>query len=101
MLLNTLETDEEHLQDALVNSSLQSILLPVELDYSHFSNGEKQILVMALYWSTMNQSKNDLPFIIDTPFARIDIEHRANITEKFFSLNRKAAPEEAAMLAQP
>lgn len=32
----------------------------------------------------MNQSKNELPFIIDTPFARIDTEHRANITEYFF-----------------
>ena len=32
----------------------------------------------------MNQSKNELPFIIDTPFARIDAEHRANITEYFF-----------------
>lgn len=32
----------------------------------------------------MNQSHNKLPFIIDTPFARIDTEHRANITEKFF-----------------
>ena len=31
-----------------------------------------------------NQSKNELPFIIDTPFARIDAEHRANITEYFF-----------------
>ena len=32
----------------------------------------------------MNQSKSELPFIIDTPFARIDTEHRANITEHFF-----------------
>lgn len=54
------------------------------MDYSHFSNGEKQILVMSLYWAIMNQSHNELPFIIDTPFARIDTEHRANITERFF-----------------
>lgn len=33
---------------------------------------------------TMQQSKNTLPFIIDTPFARIDTEHRRNITENFF-----------------
>ena len=32
----------------------------------------------------MKQSKNELPYIIDTPFARIDTEHRANITEHFF-----------------
>ena len=59
-------------------------MLPIELDYTRFSNGEKQVLVMSLYWAIMNQSQNELPFIIDTPFARIDSEHRANITEKFF-----------------
>ena len=32
----------------------------------------------------MKQSKCQLPFIIDTPFARIDTEHRANIVDHFF-----------------
>lgn len=32
----------------------------------------------------MRLCKQEVPFIIDTPFARIDSEHRANITEKFF-----------------
>ena len=62
----------------------KTILLPVEVDKNRLSSGEKQIFVMALYWSMMNQSKNDLPFIIDTPFARTDTEHRANITNEFF-----------------
>lgn len=60
------------------------IILPVEVDKNRLSSGEKQIFVMALYWAMMNQSKNDLPFIIDTPFARTDTEHRANITNQFF-----------------
>lgn len=62
----------------------KEITLPIEVDKDHLSSGEKQIFVMSLYWAMMNQSKNDLPFIIDTPFARIDTEHRANITEHFF-----------------
>lgn len=62
----------------------KEIVLPVEIDKSYLSSGEKQIFVMALYWALMNQSHNELPFIIDTPFARIDAEHRANITEHFF-----------------
>lgn len=61
-----------------------SIMLPIEIDKDHLSSGEKQIFVMSLYWAMMNQSQNDLPFIIDTPFARIDTEHRANITKHFF-----------------
>ena len=60
------------------------IQLPVEVEKDRMSSGEKQIFVMSLYWALMQQSKNALPFIIDTPFARIDTEHRHNITENFF-----------------
>lgn len=58
--------------------------LPMEYDKDRMSSGEKQIFVMALYYAIMQQSGNSLPFVIDTPFARIDTEHRANITEHFF-----------------
>lgn len=72
------------LRKALSNESAGKLLLPVEISKDRLSSGEKQIFVMSLYWAMMNQSKNELPFIIDTPFARIDAEHRANITEFFF-----------------
>ena len=39
---------------------------------------------MSLYWALMQQCKSELPFIIDTPFARIDSDHRTNIVEQFF-----------------
>ena len=39
---------------------------------------------MALYWSIMQLCNKDIPFIIDTPFARIDTEHREHITKHFF-----------------
>lgn len=39
---------------------------------------------MALYWALVQLSNHEVPFVIDTPFARIDSEHRANITKKFF-----------------
>lgn len=60
------------------------VTLPIEVNKDRLSSGEKQIFVMSLYWAMMNQSKNELPFIIDTPFARIDAQHRANITDHFF-----------------
>lgn len=72
------------LRKALSNEPAGKLLLPVEISKDRLSSGEKQIFVMSLYWAMMNQSKNELPFIIDTPFARIDAEHRANITEFFF-----------------
>ena len=58
--------------------------LPVAIDKQRLSSGEKQIFVMALYWAMMHQSKSSLPYIIDTPFARIDTEHRSNIINYFF-----------------
>ena len=72
------------LRKKLSDSVHERIVLPIEIGKDRLSSGEKQIFVMSLYWAMMNQSKNELPFIIDTPFARIDAEHRANITEYFF-----------------
>lgn len=72
------------LKAALDTDDAEQLDLPVEIDKEQLSNGEKQIFVMSLYWAMMKQSKNELPYIIDTPFARIDTEHRANITEYFF-----------------
>lgn len=77
-------TNVVELRRALSDETAAQILLPIEINQDRLSSGEKQIFVMSLYWAMMNQSKNELPFIIDTPFARIDTEHRANITEYFF-----------------
>jgi len=72
------------LKKKLTSVSENQVILPIEIGKDRLSSGEKQIFVMSLYWAMMNQSKNELPFIIDTPFARIDTEHRANITDYFF-----------------
>lgn len=61
------------------------IMLPVEIDKSSLSNGEKQIFIMALYHSLVQLCNYEIPFVIDTPFARIDTEHRRNISLHFFS----------------
>lgn len=55
-----------------------------EIDKSRLSKGEKQVFIMALYWALVQLSNHEVPFVIDTPFARIDTEHRANITKNFF-----------------
>ena len=77
----------EMLQDAVkyFENNSTEMIIPVELDKSRFSNGEKQIFIMALYHSLIQLCKYELPFIIDTPFARIDTEHRNNISKYFFS----------------
>lgn len=67
---------------SLVRSTLN---LPIRIDQTSLSNGEKQIFIMALYQSLVQLGRHEIPFIIDTPFARIDTEHRRNISQHFFS----------------
>lgn len=61
------------------------IELPIRIDQTSLSNGEKQIFIMALYHALVQLGRHEIPFIIDTPFARIDTEHRHNISQHFFS----------------
>lgn len=63
---------------------IKSLSMQIEIDKASLSNGEKQIFIMALYYSLVSLCNNELPFVIDTPFARIDTEHRQNISKHFF-----------------
>lgn len=67
------------------SSLISSIAIPIEIDKASLSNGEKQIFIMSLYHSLVSLCNHELPFVIDTPFARIDTEHRHNISKHFFS----------------
>lgn len=51
---------------------------------SPFSQGERQVYIMSIYLALLKTSHKDIPFFIDTPFARIDSNHRANIIKEFF-----------------
>jgi len=84
-LLAHFHTSEQKLITRLKETVEESIILPLEMDFERLSKGEKQVFVMALYWSIMNQSNSEIPFVIDTPFARIDADHRDNITQFFFT----------------
>lgn len=58
--------------------------LPVEVK-QQLSAGEKQIFIMALYQALSHLNKINVPYIVDTPFARIDKEHRGKILTQFFT----------------
>ena len=49
-----------------------------------FSQGERQVYIMSIYLALLKTSHKDIPFFIDTPFARIDSNHRQNIVDQFF-----------------
>lgn len=62
----------------------KSIELYKRIEFNQLSKGEKQVFILSLYWAIIKISGNDIPFIIDTPYARIDTEHREQISKEFF-----------------
>lgn len=73
-LYQALEADEQE----------SSYSLFKRIDISRLSKGERQIFILSLYWAIIELSGQDIPFVIDTPYARIDASHRKEISEKFF-----------------
>ena len=55
-----------------------------EITKEMLSKGELQMYATAVVWGLAKTSGRPLPFMIDTPLARLDIEHRSNLVEKFF-----------------
>ena len=48
------------------------------------SEGEKQMFATSVLWALARTSGRSLPFIIDTPLARLDMDHRDNLVDEFF-----------------
>ncbi len=55
-----------------------------EITKNMLSKGELQIYATALVWGLAKTSGRPLPFMIDTPLARLDVEHRLGLVESFF-----------------
>lgn len=66
------------------NASERKFDLYKKIELNRLSKGERQIFILALYWAIITISGQDIPFVIDTPYARIDANHRREISEKFF-----------------
>ena len=54
-----------------------------ELRRDELSEGEKQMLATALLWALARTSGRALPFMIDTPLARLDRGHRDSMVDRF------------------
>jgi len=57
-------------------------MVPIVMDL--LSKGEKQMFATAVLWALARTSGKPLPFMIDTPLARLDSEHRGNLVDKFY-----------------
>ena len=81
--INTLGVVNTNYIEEAKSKNTKQINLPVLIS-SPFSQGEKQVYIMALYISLLQIANINVPFVIDTPFARIDSVHRSNIIDVFF-----------------
>ncbi|MFU7514627.1 DNA sulfur modification protein DndD [Clostridium sp. HCS.1] len=71
--------------EKIVNDSFsfEYIKLSTKVNINDFSKGEKQIYILCLIWAIIKASGVQIPFIIDTPYARIDETHRNALTTTY------------------
>ena len=76
----------EDIENAIIScdDTDKKIELYKRIDLNTLSKGERQIFILALYWAIIQISGKHIPFVIDTPYARIDANHREEISSKFF-----------------
>lgn len=81
-LYKAFDADESNILDHLWRHELisKTYKLHTKINISLLSSGEKQVYVLCLIWAILKVSNVDLPFIIDTPYARIDTTHRNALT---------------------
>lgn len=79
-------SDNESLISSIVLSDREELSFDLYkmIDLNRLSKGERQIFILALYQAMIQISGKRIPFIIDTPYARIDANHREEISKKFF-----------------
>lgn len=56
-----------------------------EVDLMSRSEGEKQLIALAMIWALTKVSGSQIPFVIDTPLARLDSIHRSNLVQHYFT----------------
>ena len=83
-IIDVVGTRGKEIIEKHINDDKDYIDLPMEIT-SPFSQGERQVYIMSIYFALMQISRVDVPFVIDTPFARIDKEHRSKIVKYFFT----------------
>lgn len=55
-----------------------------KVNVRQLSAGEQQVLATALQWALATIASEHMPTVIDTPLARLDSGHRANIAAKYY-----------------
>lgn len=77
----TQSTNEKEIKSKLATLNMAELLpLHTKVNIGSLSNGERQVFVLCLIWAILKVSDVNIPFIIDTPYARIDTTHRNGLS---------------------
>lgn len=76
-------SNDELFEKVKQDISFNYMNLSTKININDFSNGEKQIYILCLIWAIIKSSGVEIPFIIDTPYARIDETHRNALTTTY------------------
>lgn len=85
---NHLSRKDDFIADARIDrATFETMLIDHsgrEIPKSSLSAGEKQVYAIAMLWALARTSGRPLPMIIDTPLARLDLDHRTALVERYF-----------------
>lgn len=85
---NHLSRKDDFIADARIDrATFETVLIDRsgrEIPKSSLSAGEKQVYAIAMLWALARTSGRPLPMIIDTPLARLDLDHRTALVERYF-----------------
>ena len=79
-------SDANDMENAIISCDANDKVFELykRIELNTLSKGERQIFILSLYWAIIQISGKHIPFVIDTPYARIDANHREEISAKFF-----------------
>jgi len=87
-VFNKLHSKEDMISKIEINPESFDVYLydksGTRINKNNLSSGELEIYAMSMVWALAKISGQKLPFIVDTPLARLDSEHRDNLINLFF-----------------
>lgn len=85
-MYKTLAHKEDLVNNISINSTSYKVIMKGKdgNELPDGSAGESEIFALSMIYGLAEISRRNLPFIIDTPFGRLDSPHRDNIVSRYF-----------------
>jgi len=93
-LFNILYHKQDFISNLRIEQSSESFEIhlfdkDIELNLTQLSAGERQLFALAIIGAIGEVSNFKIPFVIDTPLSRLDIQHRKNFVKTFLQEDKR------------